>query len=165
MSFGGITNWRPVRVVFKRDVDLPLLGISHKAGTETEVPLYLALRLDEMGAVEIDESNAVQPRDVASLKYLEQRESYPVKLPEDFYPRVRLTIYLLNKKGDVKTLRTVVQDVRELVIERIKKISVLVATKPDIVNDQDFVSRLTPEEKALLLSIHAAITSFIFSIV
>ncbi|WP_187146749.1 GINS complex subunit Sld5 [Pyrobaculum neutrophilum] len=163
--YGGVVGSYPVRVAFKKDVDLPLLGVSHKAGTEAEVPLYLALKLDEMGAVEIDESGAIQPRDVTSLKYVEQRESYPVKLPEGFYARVKLAAYIFNKRGDVKSLRTLVQEVRELVIERVRKIAVLVATRPDIINDQSFLDRLTAEERALLTSIHASVTSFALSII
>ena len=163
MAFRGVVYSYPVRVVFKKDVDIPLLGISHKAGTEVDLPLYLALKLEEMGAVEIDDSNFIQPKDVASLKYVEQRESYPARLPEGFYPRVKLTVHVLNKRGDVKA-RDVLQYVRELVVERIRKIAVLVATRPDIVNDQNFLERLTPEEKALLHSMYVSLSSFVLSV-
>jgi DNA replication factor GINS len=101
---------------------------------------------------------------VASLKYVEQRENYPVKLPDGFYPRVRLTIHILNKRGDAKAMRMMLQDVRELVMERVRKMAVLLATRPDVINDQSFLDRLTPEEKALLLSMHTSISSFTLSV-
>lgn len=164
MAFRGVVYSHPVRVVFKKDVDIPLLGISHKAGTEVDIPLYLALKLEEMEAVEIDDSNLIQPKEVASLKYVEQRESYPARLPEGFYPRVKLTVHVLNKRGDVKAVRNILQDIRELVVERIRKMAVLVATRPDIVNDQNFLERLTPEEKALLHSMYVSLSSFTLSI-
>jgi len=164
VAFRGIIYSYPIRVVFKKDVDIPLLGISHKAGTEVDIPLYLALKLEEMGAVEIDDRNLIQPKEVASLKYVEQRESYPARLPEGFYPRVKLTVYILNKRGDVKAVRDVLQYVKELVVERIRKIAVLVATRPDIVNDQNFLERLTPEEKALLHSMYVSLSSFVLSV-
>jgi len=162
--FRSVLYSYPVRVVFRKDVDIPMLGVSHKAGTEIEVPLYLALKLEEMGAVEIDDRNVIQPKDVTSLKYVEQRESYPVKLPDGFYPRVKLTIYMLNKKGDAKAVRTILQDVRELVMERVRKMAVLLATRPDAINDQSLLERLTPEERALLLSMYTSISSFTLSI-
>ncbi len=164
MAFRGIIYSYPIRVVFKKDVDIPLLGISHKAGTEVDIPLYLALKLEEMGAVEIDDRNLIQPKEVASLKYVEQRESYPARLPEGFYPRVKLTVHILNKRGDVKAVRDVVQYVKELVVERIRKIAVLVATRPDIINDPNFLERLTPEEKALLHSMYVSLSSFVLSV-
>ena len=49
-------------------------------------------------------------------------------------------------------------------VERIRKIAVLVATRPDIVNDQNFLERLTPEEKALLHSMYVSLSSFTLSI-
>ncbi|MEZ0318485.1 MAG: GINS complex subunit Sld5 [Pyrobaculum sp.] len=162
--YRGVVDSYGVRVVFKKDVSLPLLGADYQANAEAEVPLYLAVKLDELGAVEIDESALLQPKEVASLKYVEQRENYPVKLPEGFYPRLRLTMYILNKKGDVKTIRTLLQDVRELLIERIKKIALLIASRPDVINDQAFLERLTPEERALLASLHTSITTFITSV-
>jgi len=162
--FRSVIYSYPVRVAFKKDVDIPMLGVSHKAGTEVEVPLYLALKLEEMDAVEIDDRNMIQPKDVASLKYVEQRENYPVKLPDGFYPRVRLTIHILNKRGDAKAVRMILQDVRELVMERVRKMAVLLATRPDVINDQSFLDRLTPEEKALLLSMHTSISSFTLSV-
>jgi DNA replication factor GINS len=164
VAFRGIIYSYPIRVVFKKDVDIPLLGISHKAGTEVDIPLYLALKLEEMGAVEIDDRNLIQPKEVASLKYVEQRESYPARLPEGFYPRVKLTVYILNKRGDVKAVRDVLQNVKELVVERIRKIAVLVATRPDITNDPNFLERLTPEEKALLHSMYVSLSSFVLSV-
>jgi DNA replication factor GINS len=164
VAFRGIIYSYPIRVVFKKDVDIPLLGISHKAGTEVDIPLYLALKLEEMGAVEIDDRNLIQPKEVASLKYVEQRESYPARLPEGFYPRVKLTVYILNKRGDVKAVRDVLQYVKELVVERIRKIAVLVATRPDIINDPNFLERLTPEEKALLHSMYVSLSSFVLSV-
>jgi DNA replication factor GINS len=164
VAFRGIIYSYPIRVVFKKDVDIPLLGISHKAGTEVDIPLYLALKLEEMGAVEIDDRNLIQPKEVASLKYVEQRESYPARLPEGFYPRVKLTVYILNKRGDVKAVRDVLQNVKELVVERIRKIAVLVATRPDIINDPNFLERLTPEEKALLHSMYVSLSSFVLSV-
>ncbi len=164
MAFRGIIYSYPIRVVFKKDVDIPLLGISHKAGTEVDIPLYLALKLEEMGAVEIDDRNLIQPKEVASLKYVEQRESYPARLPEGFYPRVKLTVYILNKRGDVKAVRDVLQYVKELVVERIRKIAVLVATRPDIINDPNFLERLTPEEKALVHSMYVSLSSFVLSV-
>ncbi|MGC9131355.1 MAG: GINS complex subunit Sld5 [Pyrobaculum sp.] len=164
VAFNSVANYYPVRVTFRRDVSLPLLGVSYQANTVAEVPLYLALKLDEMGAVEIDEAYALPPRDVASLKYVEQRETYPAKLPEGFYPRLRLTIYLLSKRGDAKTVKTILQDVRELLIERVKKMALLVATRHDVINDQSFMERLTPEEKALLMSMYNAITQFMLSV-
>jgi DNA replication factor GINS len=164
VAFRGIIYLYPIRVVFKKDVDIPLLGISHKAGTEVDIPLYLALKLEEMGAVEIDDRNLIQPKEVASLKYVEQRESYPARLPEGFYPRVKLTVYILNKRGDVKAVRDVLQNVKELVVERIRKIAVLVATRPDITNDPNFLERLTPEEKALLHSMYVSLSSFVLSV-
>jgi DNA replication factor GINS len=164
VAFRGIIYSYPIRVVFKKDVDIPLLGISHKVGTEVDIPLYLALKLEEMGAVEIDDRNLIQPKEVASLKYVEQRESYPARLPEGFYPRVKLTVYILNKRGDVKAVRDVLQNVKELVVERIRKIAVLVATRPDITNDPNFLERLTPEEKALLHSMYVSLSSFVLSV-
>jgi DNA replication factor GINS len=164
VAFRGIIYSYPIRVVFKKDVDIPLLGISHKAGTEVDIPLYLALKLEEMGAVEIDDRNLIQPKEVASLKYVEQRESYPARLPEGFYPRVKLTVHILNKRGDVKAVRDVLQYVKELVVERIRKIAVLVATRPDIINDPNFLERLTPEEKALLHSMYVSLSSFVLSV-
>jgi DNA replication factor GINS len=123
----------------------------------------LALKLEEMGAVEIDDRNLIH-KEVASLKYVEQRESYPARLPEGFYPRVKLTVYILNKRGDVKAVRDVLQNVKELVVERIRKIAVLVATRPDIINDPNFLERLTPEEKALLHSMYVSLSSFVLSV-
>jgi len=164
VAFRGIIYSYPIRVVFKKDVDIPLLGISHKAGTEVDIPLYLALKLEEMGAVEIDDSNLIQPKEVASLKYVEQRESYPTRLPEGFYPRLKLTVYILNKRSDVKAVRDVLQYVKELVVERIRKIAVLVAMRPDIINDPNFLERLTPEEKALLHSMYVSLSSFVLSV-
>jgi DNA replication factor GINS len=164
VAFRGIIYSHPIRVVFKKDVDIPLLGISHKAGTEVDIPLYLALKLEEMGAVEIDDRNLIQPKEVASLKYVEQRESLPARLPDGFYPRVKLTVHILNKRGDVKAVRDVLQYVKELVVERIRKISVLVATRPDIINDPNFLERLTPEEKALLHSMYVSLSSFVLSV-
>lgn len=164
MVFRSIIYSYPVRVAFKKDVDIPMLRVSHKAGTEVEVPLYLALKLEEMDAVEIDDRNMIQPKDVASLKYIEQKENYPARLPEGFYPKVRLTIYILNKRGDAKAVRMMLQDVRELVMERVRKMAVLLATRPDVINDQSFLDRLTPEEKALLLSMHTSISSFTLSV-
>jgi DNA replication factor GINS len=164
VAFRGVIYSYPIRVVFKKDVDIPLLGISHKAGTEVDIPLYLALKLEEMGAVEIDDRNLIQPKEVASLKYVEQRESYPARLPEGFYPRVKLTVHILNKRGDVKAVRDVLQYVKELVVERIRKIAVLVATRPDIINDPNFLERLTPEEKALLHSMYVSLSSFVLSV-
>jgi len=61
-------------------------------------------------------------------------------------------------------VRTILQDVKELVVERIRKIAVLVATRPDIVNDQNFLERLTPEEKALLHSMYVSLSSFVLSV-
>ncbi|MEM0483972.1 MAG: GINS complex subunit Sld5 [Pyrobaculum sp.] len=165
MVFHSVINFHPVRVVFKRDVSLPSLGLSYQTNTVAEVPLFLALKLADMDAVEIDESYVISPKDVATLKYAEQRDNYPVKLPEGFYPRVRITIYLLGKKGDSKTVRAVIQEVRELLIERVRKIAMLIAARPELANDQSFLERLTPEEKALLTSMHNAITSFILSVI
>ncbi|MGK0548282.1 MAG: GINS complex subunit Sld5 [Pyrobaculum sp.] len=162
--FQSITSFYPVRVVFKKDVSLPQLGISYQADTSAEIPLFLALKLDEMNAVEIDDSYVISPKDIANIKYAEQRESYPAKLPEDFYPRLKLSVYLLNKKGDSKTVRMLFQETRELLIERVKKIALLVATRSDIVNDQSFLERLALEEKALLASMYNTITSFMMSI-
>jgi DNA replication factor GINS len=164
VAFRGIIYSYPIRVVFKKDVDIPLLGISHKAGTEVDIPLYLALKLEEMGAVEIDDRNLIQPKEIAPLKYVEQREGYPIKLPEGFYPRVKLTVHVLNKRGDVKAVRNILQDVKELVVERIRKIAVLMATRPDIINDPNFLERLTPEEKALLHSMYVSLSSFVLSV-
>ena len=95
---------------------------------------------------------------------MEQRETYPVQLPEGFYARVKLTVHVLNKRGDSKGARAVAQDLRELLIERVRKIAVLVATKPDVVSDQGFLERLTPEEKALLNSMYVSISSFIAAV-
>lgn len=155
--FLGVLNLHNVRVVFKKDVSIPQLGLSHRAGTTAEVPLYLAIRLEELGAVEIDESQAVQPREVATLRYREQKESLPVELPESFYARAKLAHYLLSKKGDVKNARALAQEVRELAIERLKKFVVLLASRPEVADDQDFLKRLTPEERALLFSLHVDI--------
>jgi len=162
--YQGILNDYRVRVVFKKDVALPLLGVSYKANTEADLPLYLALSLEEVGAVEIDEGSLIAPKDVTTYKYMEQRETYPVQLPEGFYARVKLTVHALNKRGDSKGARAMAQDLRELLIERVRKIAVLVATKPDVVSDQGFLERLTPEEKALLNSMYATISSFIAAV-
>ncbi|MEM4964873.1 MAG: GINS complex subunit Sld5, partial [Pyrobaculum sp.] len=64
MVFHSVINFHPVRVVFKRDVSLPSLGLSYQTNTVAEVPLFLALKLADMDAVEIDESYVISPKDV-----------------------------------------------------------------------------------------------------
>jgi DNA replication factor GINS len=164
--YASILSSYTVRVAFKRDVALAPLNVSYGAGVEADVPLYLAIKLDEMGVAEIVDWDAtLQPGDIAALKYVERRESYPSKLPDRFYPRVKLTMYLLSKRGDLKTLRALAQEVRELVIERVRKMAALVAARPDVVNEQSFLERLEPEERALLTSVYTAVVPFILSVI
>jgi DNA replication factor GINS len=100
----------------------------------------------------------------STSKVPEGRTPYGWRLKKTFYPRVRLTIHILNRRGDAKAVRMMLQDVRELVMERVRKMAVLLATRPDVINDQSFLDRLTPEEKALLLSMHTSISSFTLSV-
>lgn len=159
MAYAGIVDGYPVRVVFKRDLSLP--GLSHKAGTETEIPLYLAIKLEELGVVEIDQSLVLSPKEVASIRYQEEKESQLVKLPGDFYPRLKLSLYLLGKRGDAKTLRLLIQEARALLIERVRKMAALMAARPDIINDGTFLEKLTPEEKAFATSLRSAVYSLV----
>ncbi len=141
-----------VRVTVKREV--AQIGLSRG---EVELPLYMAIKLDEYGVVEIGDSEMVKPGDVATLKYREQKERQLVKLPEDFYSRVRLTLYLLNKRGDTKQARLLAGEVRDLARERLRKMVELMTTAQEL----DFLDKLTPEERALAISLHTSISTFL----
>lgn len=135
---------------------LPALGLSYRAGATAEVPLYLALTLHEMGAVELDEAAGLDLREVNSLKFREAREQYPVKLPPDFYARLRVSLRLLERRGDVKGQRALVQEARDLLLARLKKLAALALSGiPTEVEE-----RLTPEERALVHSAYSLMAGF-----
>ncbi|MEM1519799.1 MAG: GINS complex subunit Sld5 [Pyrobaculum sp.] len=161
MVFRGVVDQQNVRVVFQRDVNISMFGISQRAGSVSELPLSLALRLEDMGAVTIDESQLIDLKEISQLNFLEEKDAaMPAKLPEGFYARLKLTLYILNKRGDLKKASDVLNGARELVIKRIRKISVLVAAQPSKINDLEFLDRLTKEERALLTSLYSTVASF-----
>ncbi|MEM4898135.1 MAG: GINS complex subunit Sld5, partial [Pyrobaculum sp.] len=99
--------------------------------------------------------------EISQLNFLEEKDAaMPAKLPEGFYARLKLTLYILNKRGDLKKASDVLNGARELVIKRIRKISVLVAAQPSKINDLEFLDRLTKEERALLTSLYSTVASF-----
>lgn len=152
---------RQIRVTITKDLP-QFLGLGpYKAGSTAALPVYTALRLVEMGAAALDEQSLLKPQDVASLKFIEEREQLPAKLPEDFYARLRVTVAQLKRDGDSKTLGALIHNARDFLIKRIEKIARALAASPELIDDEDFLGRLTPEERAIAQALQSEIKALL----
>ncbi|MFB6490956.1 MAG: replication initiation protein [Thermoproteus sp. AZ2] len=159
-----ISDNAPIRSSLKKDVP-QILGVGpFKSGSSAFIPLFLALKLSEIGAAEIDEASLLTPQEVSQKKFAEEKEQRLVELPADFYARARATIWRLKKEGDSKEMARLISELRDLVIRRVEKMARLLAASPDLAENEEFLSRLTPEERALALSLYIELSSFIQSV-
>lgn len=157
----GVAESRQIRVVVTKDLP-QFMGMGpYKAGTTAVLPVYTALRLVEMGAAKLDESALLRPQDVASMKFVEEKEQFPAKLPEDFYARLKATVAQLKREGDSKGLSALISNARDLLIKRVEKLARALAASPELVEDEEFMERLTPEERALAQAIQVEIKALL----
>lgn len=157
----GVAESRLIRAVVTKDVP-QFLGLGpYKAGSTAMLPIYTALRLVEIGAAEIDEQLLLKPQDVAGLKFVEEREQMPAKLPEDFYARLKASVAQLKKEGDTKTLSALISNARDLIIRRMEKIARMLAASPELVDNEEFMERLTPEERAVAQTLQGELKALI----
>ncbi|MBP1449446.1 MAG: DNA replication complex GINS family protein [Thermoproteus sp.] len=157
----AISSLRPARATALKDLPQILGAGPLKSGVTASLPLFLALKLAEIGAAQVDESLVMRPQDVSGLNFMEEKEEKPVKLPEDFYVRVKATIWVLKRKGDARALGQFLAEVRRLLIKRVEKLARILAGSPEKLGDEEFASRLTPEEKALALSLYLELLGFV----
>ncbi len=157
----GIAESRQIRVIIVKDLP-QFLGLGpYKAGSTALLPVYTALRLVEIGAAKLDEQALLKPQDVAGLKFVEEREQMPAKLPEDFYARLRATVAQLKRDGDAKTLSALIHNARDLMIRRVEKIARMLAASPELIDDEEFMDRLTPEERAIAQALQGEIKALL----
>jgi len=160
----ALTYSRRVKVTLNKEIQLAdvLGGGRYKAGSTISVPLFLGLKLAQLDLARIEEDE-LKIQDVTSIKFVEQREHALAKLPDNFYTKLKVTLKKLEKEGDIRTMKALIQEVRELLIYRIRKIAALLATSPNIINDEEFMDKLTAEEKILVASLYVDIVGFVQS--
>ncbi len=157
----GLAESQRIRIQIVKDLP-QFMGLGpYKAGTAVQLPVYTALRLVEIGAAKIDESSLLRPQEVAGLKFVEEREQLPAKLPEDFYAKLRATVAQLKKDGDSKALSALISAARDLLIRRVEKMARLLAASPELIDDEDFQGRLAPEERALAAALHGEVKALL----
>ncbi|CCC81198.1 replication initiation protein [Thermoproteus tenax] len=158
---GGVAESVKLRVIITKDLP-SIIGLGpFKAGSAAALPASVALRLVDMGAAQLDETELLKPQDVQSFKYSEEKDQWPIQLPEDFYARAKASILQLKREGDSRTMGQLISATRDLLIKRVEKIARLLAASPDLVENNDFMARLTPEERALARAIDLELISLL----
>jgi len=164
MGFSYLTPG--VRAVLTRDVDgidLGLISIGPaKAGSVINVPPTLLEILIRRGVASLLEEDKIGSEEILKRIWLENRAPSELReLPKDFYVRARLSMV----GGEQRNAKALTQQLRELAQLRLRKILMLLAINPGLVESRDFLDKLTVEEEALVKSMAPLIREFLNSVV
>lgn len=165
MSFSYLVQ--SVKAVLTRDmegVDLGLMSIGPaKAGSVINAPSSVVEVLIRRGFASLDEGDRVDNKDIIKWIWLENRDPSALReeFPRDFYVRARLSI--INEQGSNNKVS--IQQLRELIQVRLRKILMFIAMNPSITESSEFLSRLTPEEVFLVKSVAPIIKDYLNSMV
>ncbi len=125
----------------------------------TTIPL-LAERAIREGA-RLGEASRIGPEKLVELCWVERRYSDIRQIPRDIYVRARLLMIEAQRKDEIKLIRDVQHNLRELVQLRLKKILNVIAVNPDIAISREFLDKLTVEEEVLVRQIVSIIKDWL----
>lgn len=156
-----------VGVVFTRAFPSTVIGGTpvgpFEEGRETRIQIWAARILEEEGFVKIMDSEAqvLKPSDLFKLSWKEERNEGLSKLPQHFYPRLRLMLASLNKAVKENPTHTLLSEHRQSLMKaqdlvncRLQKILHLAIERNPTKASVDL---LEPEELALYTSIRSGI--------
>lgn len=146
-----------VPVVVVQDVRTSVRGapgeLVLRKGAKLELPLGEALPLVKQGIVAIDHERLPTLQEMNKIRWIESRDPSDLqKLDEDFYLKARLSIALMEQRGEderkIGAAKAVLVDIIRL---RMQKILKAVAANPE--PSREFVEKLSIEERALYASL------------
>jgi DNA replication factor GINS len=148
-----------IKVAVNRDVDRIDLGLltigPYRAGSIVTMPPQFTEIMIKRGVASLPSESRITPEEVQKRLWLESRSPGELRpLPRDFYLRARLS-----------TDRVLLNQLRELVQLRLRKIMVQVSMNPTLAETREFLEKLTLEEEVLVRFIASHVKDFLGSVV
>ncbi|MCS7386319.1 MAG: hypothetical protein DRJ18_01840 [Candidatus Methanomethylicota archaeon] len=126
-------------------------------GMEIQLPRWVALKLAELGIVEIKSTDEISLRDLLRILWRETREINLTEIDPNFYPKLQNRLKKLREEANKSPLPELIQDLRRFEVTaqdiincRVQKIVQAAICESLPIN---VLEAMTIEEKALLREI------------